>query len=41
MYKLNLLCLNIIKDGFTYSGKSVIPSFFKNTYLSIMLEYGH
>lgn len=41
MYKLNLLCLNIIKDGFVYSGKSVIPGFLKNAYLSIVLEYGY
>lgn len=41
MYKLNLLCLNIIKDGFVYSGKSVIPSFPKNANLSITLGHGH
>lgn len=41
MYKVNLLCLNIIKDGFVHSGKSVIPGFLKNAYLSSVLEYGH
>ena len=41
MYKVNLLCLNIIKDGFVYSGKSAIPGFLKNANLSITLVHGH
>lgn len=41
MYKISLLCLNIIKDGFVHSGKSAIPGFLKNAYLSSVLEYGH
>ena len=40
-YKISLLCLNIIKDGFVHSGKSAIPGFLKNAYLSSVLEYGH
>lgn len=41
MYKVNLLCLNIIKNKFIYSGKSVILSFLKNANLSITLVHGH
>ena len=41
MYKRNLLCLNIIKNKSAHSGKSVIPSFPKNTNLSITLVHGH
>ena len=37
MYKVNLLCLNIIKNKSAHSGKSVIPSFLKNANLSITL----
>lgn len=41
MYKVNLLCLNIIKNKSAHSGKSVILSFLKNVYLSIILGHGH
>lgn len=41
MYKVNLLCLNIIKNKSAHSGKSVIPSFLKNANLLITLVHGH
>lgn len=41
MYKVNLLCLNIIKNKSAHSGKSDILSFFKNANLSITLVHGH